>query len=112
MSAALGCGRKHLEPTQANDSPSVTSASFEQRENRSAISSTFDVLNEDRLSARSEEQPKKKELRFFAAAVSNEDRSSEASELHPENIWLKSVTDDVSIPAKFTASSFEQSANR
>ena len=49
---------------------------------------------------------------MVAAAVSNEDRSRNASELQFENIWLKSVTEDVSIPAIFTDSSLEQSANR
>ena len=60
INVAFGCGRKHWEPTQANDLPSVTSASFVQPVNKFTIVSTFDVTNEDRLRDVSEEQPKKR----------------------------------------------------
>ena len=46
-----------MEPTQANDSPSVTSASFVQPQNRFYMVSTFDVSNENRSREASEEQP-------------------------------------------------------
>ena len=49
-----------MEPTQANDTPSFTSASFEQPENRFSMVSTFDVSNEDRSRDANEEQPKKR----------------------------------------------------